>query len=172
MNYYRNKNTGYFSKIKNDEFTELFNGDFKIGDQVLGNLSGVGYVFDELMVGDGYTPHVIHAANEVPFRAKNLHAPGAKDDAEKQLPQVVLGGFAFALVGVIEVGTSGAKKYSRDGWLSVDNATDRYMGALLRHLLDHMTGQTIDKDSGFSQLRHIAWNALALFELDERNDKN
>lgn len=99
--------------------------------------------------------------------APNLHNKGAKDDALKPLPQVVLGGFANALQGVTEIGTFGARKYTRDGWKSVPDAQDRYTGALLRHLLEHLAGRTIDEESGFSHLRHIAWNALALTELDE-----
>jgi len=47
----------------------------------------------------------------------------------------VLGDFGRALLAVAEVGTFGADKYTRGGWVSVPDGVDRYTDALYRHLL-------------------------------------
>ena len=162
---YTNKYTGEFADFKVGDVWEIFNGQFKINDRVndlrTNEIIRIGE--DDLKDFEFFSPMITMRSPEA-----DLHTPGAKDDALKPMPQVVLGGFANALKAVTEIGTHGARKYSRDGWLSVENAEDRYMGALLRHLLEHMSGTTIDEESGFTHLRHLAWNALALVELNER----
>ena len=96
---------------------------------------------------------------------KNLHAPGAKDDSEKDFAGLVMGDFARALKEVVKVGTFGAKKYSKSGWLKVPNAAERYADALARHELDLMSGITHDPESKLLHRAHQAWNVLALLEL-------
>jgi len=76
-----------------------------------------------------------------------------------------------ALLEVSKVLTHGAKKYAPGNWKLVENARDRYTGALLRHLALWREGETIDKESGEDRLLHIAQvacNALFLvwFELE------
>jgi len=174
---YRNDSTGYFSHTKCEKYSELFNGVFKQGDMVTINdctrpweidgIKGASALIDAEWFNTFALSPVIDLS---PQPTQDLHQPGAKDDTSKPLPQVVLGGFANALQGVTEIGTFGARKYTRDGWKSVPDAEDRYTGALLRHLLEHLAGRTIDEESGFTHLRHIAWNALALTELDEIKD--
>ena len=98
---------------------------------------------------------------------KGLHEPGAKADAGKPLAGVLLD-FAHALSAVVDVGTMGANKYSRGGWMSVENAQTRYLDAAMRHLLKHGQGEASDPESGLSHLSHCAWNVLALIELQAR----
>lgn len=96
----------------------------------------------------------------------NQHEPGAKLDGGKQKAWLVLAGFARALKLVVQVGTYGANKYSEDGWKSVPNGEKRYRDAFVRHLLDYMGGERLDPESKLPHLAHIAWNALALIQLD------
>ena len=56
---------------------------------------------------------------------KGIHEAGAKVDAGKLRPHLVLGSFARALMAVTEVGTFGANKYSDRGWLEVPNSIER-----------------------------------------------
>jgi hypothetical protein len=84
----------------------------------------------------------------------------------------VLGEFANALEKVCEVGTYGAKKYTPRGWLSVPDAEERYLDALVRHLLAHMQGIELDEESHLTHLSHAAWNVLALLELRDRGAKH
>jgi len=76
-----------------------------------------------------------------------------------------------ALYEVSKVLTHGAKKYAPNNWKYVENARDRYTGALLRHLALWREGRTVDEESGEDKLLHIAQvacNALFLvwFELE------
>jgi hypothetical protein len=94
------------------------------------------------------------------------HTLGAKLDAGKPKPGLVIGGFANALSEVVKVGTYGASKYTEDGWMFVENADKRYMDAMYRHLLEHHKGYEFDEESGLSHLAHAAWNLLAVLAFD------
>lgn len=96
---------------------------------------------------------------------KNPHEPGAKMDAGKVRPALVLGGFAAALEAVVKVGTDGANKYTDNGWRDVPNGFARYDDAARRHTIKRDKGETHDTDSGSLHLAHEAWNALARLEL-------
>lgn len=91
-----------------------------------------------------------------------------KLDEEKNRLALVLGGFSHALDQVGWVGTMGAAKYTDNGWQSVANAEERYQSALLRHWVAYWGGEQIDPESGLSHLAHMAWNALAICELEQR----
>ncbi|WP_424398985.1 dATP/dGTP diphosphohydrolase domain-containing protein [Motiliproteus coralliicola] len=102
---------------------------------------------------------------------RGQHEPGAKVDAGKTRLDLVLGAFANALMGVGEVGTFGARKYTDDGWLSVPNGKARYSDALLRHYFKEQRGEIIDSDSRLHHDLHLAWNALARVELRIREEQ-
>lgn len=91
--------------------------------------------------------------------------PGAKLDFGKVRPELIIGGFANALLKVAEVGTYGANKYSDDGWQSVPNGIKRYTDAMYRHLLYEHQGTKVDDESGLLHAAQSAWNALARLEL-------
>lgn len=92
-------------------------------------------------------------------------APGAKLDAGKLRPSLVLGGFARALIEVSKVGTYGAVKYTDNGWMQVPNGVDRYDDAKMRHWLYEKSGQECDADTDLRHAAHEAWNALARLDL-------
>jgi hypothetical protein len=94
------------------------------------------------------------------------HQPGAKLDAHKPMAGV-LHDFSLALQAVAAVGDFGAKKYSRGGWQHVPNGQVRYFDALWRHLLASRN-EEIDPDSDLIHSAHLAWNALAVLELQLR----
>ena len=96
---------------------------------------------------------------------KDAHQPGAKLDAGKPLTGLVLGGFARALNAVSEVGSFGARKYPRMGWVTVPDGYNRYTDALYRHMLKEATGEQLDPDSQLLHAAHTAWNALARLDL-------
>lgn len=93
-----------------------------------------------------------------------LHEPGAKADAGKQLAGVLFD-FSHALSAVADVGTMGAAKYSRGGWRSVPNGQQRYLDAMMRHLLKHGQGELVDPESGHPHLAHATWNLMATLDL-------
>ena len=100
---------------------------------------------------------------------KQLHLPGMKYDGGKPNLSLVFGGFSKALVDVGQIGTFGARKYTPNGWKEVDNLTERYTSALLRHLFSTMANDKFDPETGRLHLSHVAWNALAILqhELDK-----
>lgn len=92
-----------------------------------------------------------------------------KHDEGKPRAGLVLGDFSRALLEVAKVGTFGAEKYSDHGWLSVEDNRARYLDALWRHLL---AKEERDSESGYSHLAHVAWNALAVLELDLMGERS
>lgn len=96
------------------------------------------------------------------------HSKGAKLDAGKIMASLLLD-MGPALMAVAEIGTFGAKKYTRGGWLEVPEGYNRYTDAMIRHLLNP---DELDDDSGMLHDAHIAWNALArlTFKLRERDE--
>ncbi len=95
-----------------------------------------------------------------------LKQPGAKDDGGKPIAGVLLD-FSRALEAVVEVGTHGSQKYSRGGWQHVPDGIQRYVDAMMRHLLACKREES-DPDSGLTHAAHIAWNVLAVLELQLR----
>ena len=96
--------------------------------------------------------------------------PGAKLDAGKPRPDLVLSGFGLALLEVAKVATFGSAKYSEGGWERVENGVTRYRAAGDRHRLKRHLEQT-DPESKLSHLAHEAWNRLAELELEIRKSK-
>jgi hypothetical protein len=124
--------------------------------------------FDTTKVYEGfYKPKGI-----VPLTEFDLHIPGAKADNGKPDLDLVFGDFTRALTKVGEIGTAGAKKYSRSGWLQVPNALSRYSSAMWRHIFQFKEGQDYDAESGQLHLAHAAWNALAVLELYLRQQES
>lgn len=100
--------------------------------------------------------------------------PGAKLDAGKVRPDLILSGMPRALLAVAEVGTFGANKYTENGWMFVPDGAKRYTAAMDRHRLKESL-EDVDGDSGLLHQAHLAWNALArlelaLIELEEKNN--
>lgn len=96
---------------------------------------------------------------------------GTKHDTEKPRPSLVLDVMALALIEVSKVATFGAKKYSDNNWLMVDDGIKRYTDAKDRHRLEGAIC-THDDDSGLLHAAHEAWNALAVLELKLRKIKD
>ena len=93
-----------------------------------------------------------------------------KLDSGKNMVGMVLEGFPNAFEAVSKVGTFGAKKYSPHGHLTVKDGEARYKDAMMRHLLEHFKEpDSIDSETGLSHLSAVAWNALAMLELNIRN---
>ena len=98
---------------------------------------------------------------------------GIKYDKAKPLAGDVLQIFGKAIMGVGQCILKGAEKYPEiDNWKRVENAERRYTNALVRHLIKHLIGEEVDKESGLPHLQHVVWNALAVCELYLERRKN
>lgn len=108
------------------------------------------------------------------------HQSGAKLDAGKVDMSLLLLMWD-ALVEVARVGTYGAKKYTRGGFLEVPDGATRYTAAMLRHLGKELK-ETYDYDPFMDtpeglefkgKIRHdaqTAWNAIARLQLTLRKE--
>lgn len=101
---------------------------------------------------------------------RDPHEPGAKLDTGKVLPWLCIAGFSRAIAAVADVTTKGARKYTRNGWVSVPDGEDRYMEAFGRHMLALGRGEVIDGDTGCLHKAQMIWNLLAALELELRRD--
>lgn len=91
-------------------------------------------------------------------------ATGVKHDQDKPHMNLLLQEIPNALVEVSKALRMGELKYGRENWKKVDNLEDRYLAALLRHLVAIQMGEKQDKESGLSHLAHVAVNALFLLD--------
>lgn len=92
---------------------------------------------------------------------------GMKFDGDKTIAGVLFEDFPHALEGIAKVATFGAKKYARSSWQTVPNAKQRYTDALVRHQIAKAKGEVSDPESGLPHSYHIAWNTLAIIQLEE-----
>lgn len=90
---------------------------------------------------------------------------GFKYDTGKCRAALLVQDFPRALTAVAWVSTFGAVKYATHSWKLVPRAGERYADALHRHILAQASGEVNDPESGLPHAAHIAWNALALLEL-------
>ena len=71
----------------------------------------------------------------------------------------------YALTQLAGVLTFGAKKYKAHSWRTVPNGKERYLAALLRHVVAHMGGESKDPETGLPHMAHAMCNAAFLIEL-------
>ena len=102
--------------------------------------------------------------NEIDPQGLKAGDPGAKFDAGKVRPSLILNDMPRAMLAVAEIGTYGAQKYSEGGWKHVDAGIARYTDAMDRHRLKEGL-ESHDPDSELLHAAHLAWNALARLEL-------
>ena len=84
---------------------------------------------------------------------------GVKLDGGKPMMNLI---YWPAVIGIAEVLTFGAKKYTADGWQTLPDRKNRYFAATMRHLLAYWSGERVDPESGLSHLDHVATNIMFL----------
>lgn len=73
----------------------------------------------------------------------------------------------YALEALAKNLTAGLSKYTRENWKNVENAEQRYLDALYRHLEAHRKGEVYDSESSVPNMLHlaaVAVNAMFLIE--------
>ena len=91
---------------------------------------------------------------------------GKKYDTGKPMVGTLLRVFPNALIEIGRCIEFGTHKYPKpDNWKKVEGAKLRYLDSMIRHLLQHLRGNTFDDETGLPHLAHMAWNALAILEL-------
>jgi len=71
-----------------------------------------------------------------------------------------------SIIGLGEVMTYGAEKYSPGDWKNV--SIDRYEAALLRHLMAWKQGEELDPETGLNHLKHVLANAAIMVALNNK----
>jgi hypothetical protein len=156
--------------------------DFKVGDLVRvvdPKAYDVGYVtrVTDVDIHNLYVTykHPERPENDArPFSSFVLVEEGWKDDKDKRLWSLLLGqSLIEAVESVVDVLQFGAKKYAPDNWIIVEDGSNRYYNALLRHLVEYRKGQYLDPESGQPVLAHVVCCALFLLalHLKEQSDK-
>ena len=93
----------------------------------------------------------------------------AKADAGKLMLELIP---PEALEALGRVLTHGAKKYGANKWQTIDDAKNRYRGALLRHYTAYQKNNSgTDADSGLLHIEHVLCNAMFLAVLELVMDK-
>lgn len=94
---------------------------------------------------------------------------GKKFDQDKLMYDLLP---ARTIMGLVNVLTFGAKKYSPENWRKVPNATRRYYAALMRHLEAWRMGEDNDPESGLPHLSHALCCLVFLEQLGEYDREN
>ena len=68
---------------------------------------------------------------------------------------------------VVKVLTYGAKKYSDNNWVHVENPRRRYFAAAMRHTTAWFMGEKNDAETGCSHLAHAICCLLFLMHFDD-----
>lgn len=89
---------------------------------------------------------------------------GAKYDAGKPRPSLILDGFPRAILEVSKVGTYGLTMHPEGSWREVPDGRKRFRDAQDRHRLLGAIAEH-DSASGLLHAAHEAWNALCVLEL-------
>lgn len=98
--------------------------------------------------------------------------PGAKLDSGKSpVFRGLLDYFPRACQAVAKVSQKGAEKYCWKGWENVPDGINRYSDAIVRHMCKEAIEGKIDPDFGLLHKAHAAWNALAVLELELRQQE-
>jgi len=72
------------------------------------------------------------------------------------------------LEDVVDVLTSGAKKYADDNWKTVKPMRPRYFAAFMRHVIAWWNGEIKDSETGKSHLAHAICCLLFLMWGDDQ----
>ena len=89
---------------------------------------------------------------------------GMKFDQGKARPGLLPPSALLAVARVLEFGS---RKYADNNWKHVAGAKTRYMDAAMRHLLQYLSGELEDKETGESHLAHAMCCLLFLLDAEE-----
>jgi len=95
-----------------------------------------------------------------------IQGEGLKYDAGKPRPGLIP---ATALDEAGKVLAYGAIKYKPNSWQNIPHAKERYLDALLRHIIAYMSGEVVDEESGLHHMSHAMVNCMFLIQLNKED---
>ena len=150
--------------------------NIKIGDKIYliesvgscpaGSILEVRRMDDQYMIAstdmpDAYLTCLAFSTENITWKREQALDTGIKHDDDKVDMSLLS---STAITKIAEVLTFGKKKYSAHNWRN-GLSHSRLMAASLRHLFAHLSGETIDPESGLSHLAHAACCVMMLIEL-------
>lgn len=94
--------------------------------------------------------------------SQSSRGQGIKNDSNKPRLAEMIQDFAPELEELCKVWEYGANKYSKSNWKLVAGGEERYLNALIRHLVaPQATGNLCDSESGLLHAAHMVFNSLA-----------
>lgn len=126
--------------------------------------------FDTALEEGAKNAQIEASVNRLARKAEKFSAmkKGQKHDTDKPRYDLIP---VHAEAAVVDVLTFGANKYAPDNWRHVENATERYTAAALRHIAAYRMGDHEDKESGLPHLAHAVCCLVFMLELDSEADK-
>ena len=76
------------------------------------------------------------------------------------------------LIDVVKVLTLGSEKYSRDNWMHLDDAENRYFAAAQRHMWARKNGELYDDESGLDHAAHAICCMIFLMAITKKDSIN
>lgn len=110
---------------------------------------------------------VTYAILEEEMTLEPVQLPGVKHDAGKSRLDLIPFRELLQVGDVLEYG---ARKYAPDNWKHVPEARQRYLGAALRHIAAHGTGEVLDPESGLPHLAHAITSLFFLLHFVNNGD--
>ena len=93
-------------------------------------------------------------------RNQNAKADGGKPQISLVPPEIMR-----AIAKIREYGVN--KYHNKNNWILVEK--DRYVDALMRHLLSYIEGEEFDKESGLPHIWHAACNIAFIIEMEKED---
>lgn len=116
-------------------------------------------------VGDGWKHPVLEGIEQAHKQMDGEEQDKKKADITKAKPGQMMEDFNLALLAVSEVTRYGIEKYERPGsWKHAHKELVKYHDAAMRHYLKSHT-EKYDDESGYLHLIQVAWNVLALIQM-------
>ena len=119
---------------------------------------------DYSSIGEGLCNTNELEATDAPFVGKDGSGKNDRVDGKLRWDLLPLA----EIEDIVRVYTEGAKKYADNSWQDIPDGFNRYLGALMRHLVAYTKGERYDKE-GFMHLSAVCWNAIALLYYDKHN---
>lgn len=88
------------------------------------------------------------------------------DEGKVPLHQGLIGMFPRACALVAKASAAGAGVYGWQNWRTVPDSIQRYRNAAARHEAAIARGEEFDPGSDLPHAAHVAWNCLAVLELE------
>lgn len=112
------------------------------------------------------TDEGVRLVSRTPEKPAEQEQVGRKDDKDKPPMHLIP---TAPLLWVAKVLGFGRSKYGANNWQKLENASQRYYDAAIRHLFAWQRGERLDSESGLPHLAHAATCIMFMLFTEERD---